>query len=452
MATLDDRDTIAAISSPPGPGLRGIVRLSGSEAIPIIQRLVTPSERQDHPANPSTPYQLTGQVQFLGREVPSSVLIWPGYRTYTGEPIAEIQTTGSEPILRRLLADCLHLGARLAEPGEFTLRAFLSGRIDLTRAEAVHAVIDAKSPVQLELALRELAGGLADAVTQLRDRLLDTVAHLEAGLDFVDEADVDPIYRQTLITEILDVRQHVNQLIDRLQLRDRAESISRVVLVGPPNAGKSRLFNALLGKEQAIVAPIAGTTRDDLNALCNCKGIPIELIDTAGIEAPRNLIEEQAQTRRMERINKADLLLVCRSPDTPEPQTQDLPAGLPQLLIWTKADLAPLPATESDSAIPTSATAGTGITELRAAIAQQLTTVEKTTQNQVGLNSVRCRDGLESSATAIDRAIQAMEIGGTDELVAVDLRLAIDELGRIVGLGLQDEILDRIFKRFCIGK
>ena len=227
-----------------------------------------------------------------------AVGLWPGPRTYTGQPLAEIHATGSPPLLRQILAHCLARGARLAEPGEFTLRAFLSGRIDLTQSEAVLGVIDARSPAQLDAALRQLAGGLASPIAGLRDRLADVLAHLEANLDFAEEPDVDPLGREALADSLDEAAAEVDRLADRLRGRDRADGRPRVVLVGPPNAGKSRLFNALLGLDRAIVSPVAGTTRDYLEAPCDCDGLAVDLVDTAGLEAARGPIEGRAQAAR----------------------------------------------------------------------------------------------------------------------------------------------------------
>src|SRR6185312_3857000 len=201
--------------------------------------------------------------------------------------IAEVHIVGSTPILDQLLAQYLARGARHAEPGEFTLRAFLSGRIDLTRAEAVLGVIEAANPAQLEAALHQLAGGLSGPILALRDHLLDLVAHLEANLDFSEEPDVDEVGRAALAAELDQSARGLSELARRLDERGRPEGYPRVVLVGPPNAGKSRLFNAMLGRDRAIVSPRAGTTRDYLTGLCDCDGLAVELVDTAGIEDAR---------------------------------------------------------------------------------------------------------------------------------------------------------------------
>ncbi|QDV34067.1 tRNA modification GTPase [Tautonia plasticadhaerens] len=445
MAHLDPSDTIAAIASPPGPAVRGLVRLSGEASRAIALGVFRPpGGREPSPGRPSwTP----GTIDLEGRPLDASLVLWPGVRTYTGQPMAEIHSTGSPPLLRLVLGRCLGLGARLAEPGEFTLRAFLSGRIDLTQAEAVLAVIDSRSPAQVEAALSQLAGGLAGPIDRLRDRLIDTLAHLEAGLDFVDEADVDPIGRRMLAGSLARNSIEVAALADRLRGRDRPSGLPRVVLVGPPNAGKSRLFNALVGADLALVSPVAGTTRDYLSAPIRCDGLEVELIDTAGIDDAVGPIEAEAQALRAAQAAGAELLLDCRSADAPPSLAP--PDGRPRLLVWTKADRGP--GEFPEGAVATSAETGLGLGALRLAIASSIRS-RSAEEDPTGLTSARCRDGLSRASAALGRAAEAIRLESGDELVAVDLRDAVEELGRVIGAEIDDAILDRIFRRFCIGK
>jgi tRNA modification GTPase len=378
--------------------------------------------------------------------------LWPGQRTYTGGPLAEIHLTGSAPLSNLVLSDCLARGARLAEPGEFTLRAFLAGRIDLTQAEAVLGVIDAGNPAQLNAALQQLAGGISGPIGALRDRMLDLVAHLEANLDFTEEPDVDPLSRANLTLELDESVEVLHALEKKLTERERPDAHRRVVLAGPPNAGKSRLFNALLNRDRAIVSPMAGTTRDYVSELCVCDGLTVELVDTAGLDEPVDAVTTQAQAARADQSAQADLLLLCRSAEA-----KAVPIGVPtsseRLNVWTKGDLA-LPDHGSLSAEDlwiTSALSGAGVPALRSAIAQTLRKREALEGSATGTGA-RCRGSLNRAATALRSAAESIRERRGDEFVAFDLRLAVEELGTVVGAVVTDDILDRIFRRFCVGK
>jgi tRNA modification GTPase len=450
--SLDPNDTIAAIASPPGPSARGIVRLSGPEAWSIVLSSFLADRDLPRPRRPEMRPGLL-RIDGLGPLLPVMVSFWPAPRTYTGQEVVEIHLVGSPPLVSLVLAHCLARGARQAEPGEFTLRAFLSGRIDLTRAEAVLGVIDAANPAQLDAALEQLAGGLSGPILALRDHLLDVIAHLEANLDFTEEPDVDPLLRAALADELEGSARELQSLARRLDDRDRPGGHPRVVLVGPPNAGKSRLFNALLGRDRAIVSPEAGTTRDYLTALCDCDGLTMELVDTAGMESAADGITAQAQAARAGQAARADLLLDCRSAEAAESASPGFPNYGAVLGVRTKCDLTPLavPADGSDGPLRTSAATGEGLDELRSAIANRIRG-ESVEGSLPSATAARCRGSILRAESALRSAAESMMLGGGDELVAFDLRLAVEELGKVVGAVVTDDILDRIFRRFCIGK
>jgi tRNA modification GTPase len=442
--SFDADDTIAAIATPGGPGLRGLVRLTGPDAWSIgLASFVEGKTGR----TPSSPTRLEGVWVLDGwGPLRVSLGLWPGNRTYTGQPLVEVQAAGSSPVLRAILEDCLGRGARLAEPGEFTLRAFLSGRIDLTQSEAVLGVIDAANPAQLDQALRQLAGGLASPIRSLRDRLIDVLAHLEANLDFVDEPDVNPLGAEALASSLEDASREVLALAGQLQGRDRPEGRPRVVLVGPPNAGKSRLFNALVGESRALVSPVAGTTRDYLEARCVCEGVEIDLVDTAGRETAGGRVESGAQSARAAQALAADLLLDCqaydaRGLDAPESST------VPRLSVWTKADVEQ----GTPEKLAVSAATGQGLDDLRREIAHAIRS-RAHEGDALAPTSARCGDSLTRAGRSIALAAEGVRLGGGGELIAVDLRQGVDHLGRVVGAVVTDDILDRIFRRFCIGK
>ena len=450
---LDPNDTIAAIASPSGPAPRGIVRLSGPAALSLLLSDYLPDGKQALP--PRRPSMLSGSLRVDGLRplLPVKLALWPAPRTYTGQNVAEIHLVGSTPLVNLVLAHCLGRGARHAEPGEFTLRAFLSGRIDLTQAEAVLGVIEACHPAQLDAALEQLAGGLSGPIVGLRDHLLDVVAHLEADLDFTEEADVDPMGRAALAADLERSSAELAILARRLGDRENPQSHPRVVLVGPPNVGKSRLFNALLGRDRAIVSPQAGTTRDYLSALCDCDELTVELVDTAGIEVAGDPITSQAQALRALQTKRADLLLDCRSAEMPDGAADQIAPERPSLAVWTKGDQSGPGARTSGTLdlLVTSAVTGIGLDALKKAIAQALRD-RLTDDNTPAGTGARCRGSLQLAGSSLRRASEAILNGAGDELVSFDLRSAVDELGKVVGAVVTDDILDRIFSRFCIGK
>jgi tRNA modification GTPase len=322
----------------------------------------------------------------------------------------------------------------MAEPGEFTLRAFLSGRIDLAQSEAVLQVIEARTSTDLESALQKLAGGLTTPLRKLRDRLLDRLVELEAYLDFVEEADVPVVLREALAAEMSEAARTLDALIATFKDRDASETRPRVVLIGHPNAGKSKLFNALIGTDQAIVSPIAGTTRDYLIGHCDCDGIPIALIDTAGLEIAANTIMGSAQSHRSHQIAEADLVLNCTPIDESLIEhTFDQPC----LNIFTKSDLLSEP---SINASP-----------LKQKIASTLRSIRSRSETSSSVGS-QWHDSLLRASAALRHSLEVAGYSGSEELIAAELRQVLEDLGKIVGAVVTEDILDQIFRRFCIGK
>ncbi|MCH7728162.1 MAG: 50S ribosome-binding GTPase, partial [Planctomycetes bacterium] len=282
----DLEDTIAAIASAPGGAFRGVVRLSGPDVANCLNRCFQPAE-SNAIRTAAGPIVVEGRVHLDDAfgDAPCDVFLWPTNRSYTRQPSAEIHTIGSPPLLDRVLSVVCASGARLAAPGEFTMRAFLAGRLDLTQAEAVLGVIDAASRTELDVALSQLAGGLAEPLNRLRDGLLDLLAQLEAGLDFVED-DIEFIRPEDLLEQMNSARDEVTGIIEQIAQREESASEFRVVLLGWPNVGKSSLLNALAGEATAIVSSQEGTTRDYVARRVQWRDIGCLLIDTAGI-APK---------------------------------------------------------------------------------------------------------------------------------------------------------------------
>ncbi|MEO0531556.1 MAG: GTPase, partial [Planctomycetota bacterium] len=359
--TPDTEDTIVAIATAHGAGRRGVVRVSGPDAVAIVASLY------DEPIAVSAPRRLAGahlRVSLGGehRSLPADLFVWPDRRSYTQQPSVEIHTIGSPPLLEALVKACRESGARLAEPGEFTLRAFLAGRLDLTQAEAVLGVIDARDRDHLGPALEQLAGGLSTPLHHLRAELLGLLADLEAGLDFVEEADVRFVEPEELRNRLAEAADLVAATARQMTERDTASCLPRVALVGAPNVGKSRLFNALVERfgidaspTEALVADVAGVTRDLLVAVVRLGESQLELIDTAGDDESASIDAIDAVARgNVESVRRdADLLVDCQ-PATASELRSGPAEAISVMTMSDCADASCLP-----EAIATSAVEGT---------------------------------------------------------------------------------------------
>ncbi len=452
MFVSDTQDTIAAVASAASGAARGIVRVSGAECVRVVGSVFQPQSGAPALTSVRHAQRISGSV-ILGPplgHVPAAVFLWPGARSYTRQPAAEIHTFGSPPLLDAILARLCEHGARVARPGEFTLRAFLAGRIDLTQAEAVLGVIDARDQRELSVALAQLAGGLAAPLSALRDRLLDLLAHLEAGLDFVDE-DIEFISPVELLRQLDDAAGRLESLADQMQRRGTADGLPRVVLSGPPNAGKSSLFNALCGSPSAIVSEQAGTTRDYVSRRMYCGHVEIELIDTAGIdgsEAP-GAIDSAAQSVAQTQAQQAAIVVECSAaPDLDSLAADAANESSRRIRVVTKCDQFAGPLAAAGEVFTSSRT-GQGIEELKRRIAAALAD-QPSDLCVVAGTAARCRESLSHAAASLRRARSAAGLG--EEFVAAEVRSALDDLGSVVGAVYTSDLLDRIFSRFCIGK
>jgi tRNA modification GTPase len=433
----DPDDTIVALSSAAGAAARAIVRLSGRCA-GRIATAVCP----DFDKLPAGQF-FSGNLRLASFHslIPADVYHFVAPRTYTGQDVSEIHTISCQPIVDELIAECLNAGARAAQPGEFTMRAFFAGKLDLTRAEAVLGVIEAADRHELKQALTQLAGGMAAPMHELREDLLNLLADVEAGLDFAEE-DIKFVASDALLMRLGNGLAHLTLMRKQIEQRALGQRPFRAVLAGKPNAGKSSLFNALVGRDAALVSAEPGTTRDYLEKIIEIGGVALELVDTAGLGETDQPIEACAQTLAKQQSREADLILWCVATDEPEARYEIAPKCLP---IATKADLAPVPA----GMLATSATTGRGLAELRQQLAQE---VCRAGHAALAPSFSRCRHHVEASLQHLRQA-HAIVIGEEmPELLALELRLALDELGVIAGAVYTDDLLDRIFGRFCIGK
>ena len=445
-------DTIVARSSADGHGLRGIVRLSGPDALRLAATFVVSA---DGSPIPSTRGYFRGTVSTGGLGLPTDVYCWPRPHSYTGQDVVELHTIGSLPLVDSLLATLIAAGARPATPGEFTMRAFLAGKRDLTRAEAVMAVIHAGSDEELRSSLDRLAGGVTRPLDRLRSDLLDLLADVEAGLDFVDEG-IEFVGTAELLTRVAGGLAHLANVRRRLTGRTLSDEPVRVVLVGEPNAGKSSLFNRLTAADTAIVSPLAGTTRDYLTARLTIDGIAIELVDTPGWEESADDISSQAQTLGAGQSTRADVILHCVPWDRPAFELMSFSRSQnpdkSRILVRTKADGPACIAADDVEGVPAChATIRTedGLNGTITILADAVGQVKRAARNA---DVSRCRGHVDSATAALKRAHDHVINDDPQELLALALRESLEQIGEMVGTVHTNDLLDRIFGRFCIGK
>lgn len=456
------QDTIAAIATPLGEGGVGVIRVSGQNAIALAQTFF----QANHPldlARASANSCYVGAIVGEKRLDHVVLTLFRAPRSYTGEDVVEISAHGSPLILQEILALCLARGARLAGPGEFTQRAFLNGKLDLTQAEAVADLIRAKTEKTKMAALSQLEGRLAERVRALRDTLLPLLAHIEVGLDHADE-DHDFLQRDILI----DRCQHVQNQIDAILASERVGKILRqglhVALVGRPNVGKSSLLNAFLGEDRAIVTPIPGTTRDTLEEQTRWEGLPVVLTDTAGLrQVTQDPVESLGMERSKKALKHADLVLALFDGAQPwSREDEDIvhqAAQRPHLWVVTKSDLPRrFDSRELDNrngstpALFVSSKTGEGLGSLINTIKRFAWGEQATAAEADWLLNARHTEALRQAKDAVARASAGAVQRHDEECVALELRTALSALGEIIGETTTDDLLDRIFSTFCIGK
>ncbi|MCR4408186.1 MAG: tRNA uridine-5-carboxymethylaminomethyl(34) synthesis GTPase MnmE [Anaerolineae bacterium] len=453
-------DTIAAISTPVGEGGIGIVRLSGPEAHRILQDIFRRGRKRPG-TNGLQPYRLAyGHiVDPENNQVLDEVLVayMPAPWTYTRQDIVEINCHGGIVPLRRVLELCLRRGARLAGPGEFTLRAFLNGRIDLAQAEAVLDIVRAKTAASLRVAVDQLDGRLSQEIHQIRARMVDVLSWLEASVDFAE----DEIPPRDIAPDLEETQKSLERLLSTADQGIVYRQGVRTAIVGRPNVGKSSLLNALLRTSRAIVTPIPGTTRDTLEETLNLQGIPLVLVDTAGITAQtKDVVEQLGIERSRAALAQADLALVVV--DGSEPLTaadHDIATLLnnkPGLLVINKCDLPVV--VDVDKFLPVlprvyvSALTGEGLDTLESAIVETVFSGQVLASDALLVSNPRHKDALQRALDHLVAARQTQARGLPADFVAIDLTAAANALGEITGETLREDLLETIFSNFCIGK
>lgn len=439
-------DTIVAVSSPPGRSARGLIRLAGPEAFTILDHLI--DARPESRRIESRPLQHAPLPA-----IPVLIAIFPGPHSYTGGDVAEVQLPGHPALLDRVIHAALGLGARLAEPGEFTFRAYTAGRLDLTQAEGVAATINAVSDGQLAAAAHLRDGELARFAAQHVDRLANFLALVEAGIDFVDQEDVVPIAPGKLAQALTELEHALTKLLSNSRSWGAVEALPRVVLVGPPSAGKSTLFNALLGHPRAVIDVDPGTTRDVLAEPLALPDGEVMLLDIAGLDAADSTLDRDVQQQAHDAIRTADLLLIVG--DAP-PLSE---SACPRLYIHTKCDLTASeqhPEVSRPNTLRVSGATGEGLDKLRQAITDRLG--DRAISVHAELLSLQPRHEsalrealacLQDAAAHVDPDAHALD---EIELVAGAMRQALDQLAGLGGQLTPDDVIGRVFSTFCVGK
>lgn len=442
-------DTIVAVATPFGPGAISVLRLSGPEALTVGSAALRCDLAAEEPRR-----VLRGLVSDKDGTVLDDVLVtsFRAPASFTGEDTVEISGHGGVLVTQRVLERLVACGARVAAAGEFTQRAFLNGKLDLTQAEAVMDVISAQTDLALRAAQQQLKGRLGEATEELRAEVLGIVAHVEAYIDFPEE-DIDPSTGETLRSGIASCEEICRRLLDTAEQGRILREGVRTVIYGEPNVGKSSLLNLLLGYERAIVSDVAGTTRDTVEEVVNLGGIPIRLIDTAGMREAADELERHGVERTRRKLEEADLVLEVVDGSVAPRRT--LEAGeltAHHLLVRNKSDLGEHPGWGDRGGVGISCVEGRGSEELVRAIRNELELDAGTWGQEAVAVNTRHQDCLRRGAAALAAGREALEAGQSPEFAALDLREALDAIGEIAGKVDTEELLGEIFGRFCIGK
>jgi tRNA modification GTPase len=461
-------DTIVAVSTPPGRGGIGIVRLSG----PAARTIAEPFLKLRHPLAPAQ--ARFAEILDSTGETPASVLdeavvtYFQSPHSYTSEDIIEIAAHGSPVLLDHLLRQCIAAGARLAEPGEFTQRAFLSGRLDLTQAEAVHDLIEATTLHQARIAARQLGGALSRQIAPIKEKLIALIAALEAGIDFAED-DIDLLPTNEITAQIATIHASLTALEDTFAYGRIVRDGFTLAIIGRPNAGKSSLFNRLLQRDRAIVTASPGTTRDTVTERISLEGIPVELIDTAGLrhtsDHPLDEAESIGIAKSREAMAEADVVLLVLDATAPlHPEDKAIIAATttrPFLIVINKQDLAPTAELARQIAasaqnlthltVETSALTGAGISELRSTILSLITANAPTSETAL-LTNLRQQQAVANALEALVQARRAVAATIPHEMLLLDLYTALHALDALTGSTTPGDILHLIFSKFCIGK
>ena len=463
-------DTIAAIATAMTPSGIGIIRISGDEAVSITDRIFEAAGKKKLKDLPSHTIHY-GHIKD-GEDVIDEVMIllMRAPKSYTREDTVEIDCHGGVYVMKRILETVIKYGARPAEPGEFTKRAFLNGRIDLSQAESVIDVIHAKNEFALKSSMNQLSGALSDEVKELRGQVLHEIAFIESALDDPEHISLEG-YPQELEQKVTSIHSRIETLLKNSENgRILKEGISTVI-VGKPNAGKSSLLNTLVGEERAIVTDIAGTTRDVLEEQMNLNGIILNIIDTAGIRSTDDVVEKIGVDKARKYLKDADLVIYVVDTSTPLDENDfeiiEMLKDRKAIILLNKSDLSPLiTKTEMKEAvekqngrskepirmISISAKEQTGIDELQQAVQEMFFSGEVTFNDQVMITNIRQKASLQEALSGLELVLQSIRDGMPEDFYSIDLMNTYEALGSIIGEAVEDDLVNEIFSKFCMGK
>lgn len=457
-------ETIAAIATAAGNAGIGIVRVSGNDALLIVSKIFKPANK-DLNINlvPSHTIHYGYLVEMLNGQTIDEVLvmIMKGPRSFTAEDTVEINCHGGMIVMKRILQEVVRAGARIAEPGEFTKRAFLNGRMDLAQAEAVMDIIDAKNQYALKTSLRQLGGAVSSKIRVLREKILYQIAYIESALDDPEHISLDG-YGTSLMKEIDTVLKEIDCLLSTADGGKVIKEGVRTVILGKPNAGKSSLMNLLVGEDRAIVTDIAGTTRDVLEEQIHLKGISLNLVDTAGIRSTEDVVERIGVERAKETAQDADLIIYIVDASCPLDENDDdiiqIIGNKQAIVLLNKSDLEmeitrqELEEKTHHKVLMISAKEMQGIEALESEIEQMFYKGKIDFNDQVYITNVRHKTALEQTKASLEMVCRSIDNGMPEDFYSIDLMDAYEQLGVIIGESIEDDLVNEIFSRFCTGK
>jgi tRNA modification GTPase len=448
--------TIVAVATPPGYGGIGVIRISGAESLALLRRLLREGGAASFIPNQAQFNQIINPE--TGTFIDETIITYfKAPHSFTGEDVIEISCHGSPVVLSEVIRLLTSFGAELAQPGEFSLRAFLNQRIDLTQAEAINDLIHSQTAFQARIAARQLRGELSKQLQPVKSGLIDLIVHFESTVEFVED-DLAPLDRDHFLSNIDSFIESLNRLSSSYGVGRIIRSGIKLALIGRPNVGKSSIFNALLGRDRAIVTHIPGTTRDALSESLSLNGIPIYLIDTAGIRETEDLVEKIGVERTKTAISEADYIIAVVEANSLEADEPELLASFPiDLYLVNKCDLgisiSPEALTSQRAKILyASALTGEGIDQLRETIHQEIISGELMNPENAIITNERHFNALEQTIDALRKAKQDLVDGFTEEVALANLHQALRSLGLITGETLIGDIINQIFSTFCIGK